>query len=103
VLEETGLELVPPPRRYASAAAFASEMRLVDVDVHDIPARGEMPAHQHFDVRFAFDATHTDVRAGSDAKQARWVSIAELLAGGLGLPTDESVMRAVRKLSRRAS
>jgi 8-oxo-dGTP pyrophosphatase MutT (NUDIX family) len=88
VLEETGLEV-------STAGA-----KLLDVDVHAIPARGAMPAHEHFDVRFAFQAAHTDARAGSDATQARWVSIAKLLGGGAHLPTDESVMRAVRKLSR---
>ncbi len=93
VLEETGLDV----------RSSAAGLRLLDVDVHDIPARGAMPAHEHFDVRFAFQAPHTDARAGSDAKQARWVSIAELLAGGSNLPTDESVLRAVRKLSRRSS
>jgi 8-oxo-dGTP pyrophosphatase MutT (NUDIX family) len=90
VLEETGLEV-----------RTDSAVRLLDVDVHEIPARGEMPAHEHFDVRFAFEAAHTDARAGSDAKQARWVSIAELLSGRPHLPTDESVMRAVRKLTTR--
>jgi 8-oxo-dGTP pyrophosphatase MutT (NUDIX family) len=89
VLEETGLDVSP-------VAA-----NLLDVDVHAIPARGAMPPHEHFDVRFAFQAAHTAARAGSDATQARWVPIAELLAGGPQLPTDESVLRAVRKLSRR--
>jgi 8-oxo-dGTP pyrophosphatase MutT (NUDIX family) len=91
VLEETGLDVSP-------LAA-----NLLDVDVHAIPARSAMPSHEHFDVRFAFQAAHTDARAGSDATQARWVPIAELLAGGPQLPTDESVLRAVRKLSRRIS
>jgi len=90
VLEETGLEV------RADRA-----VQLLDVDVHQIPARGELPEHEHFDVRFAFEATHTDARAGSDATQARWVSIAELLSGGPHLPTDESVLRAVRKLTTR--
>jgi 8-oxo-dGTP pyrophosphatase MutT (NUDIX family) len=92
VLEETGLDV---------SAGNAFGARLLDVDVHQIPARRDMPAHEHFDVRFAFEAGHTDARAGSDAMQARWVSIAELSSGGADLPTDESVMRAVRKLRAR--
>jgi 8-oxo-dGTP pyrophosphatase MutT (NUDIX family) len=99
VLEETGLDVSYNRPKAGGAPAI----ELLDVDVHEIPARGALPAHEHFDVRFAFEATHTDARAGSDAKQARWVSIAELLSGGPHLPTDESVMRAVRKLSRRLS
>jgi 8-oxo-dGTP pyrophosphatase MutT (NUDIX family) len=90
VLEETGLDL-----------RAAANSQLLDVDVHQIPARADTPAHEHFDVRFAFEAERTDARAGSDALGARWVSIAELLAGGPELPTDESVLRAVRKLRAR--
>jgi 8-oxo-dGTP pyrophosphatase MutT (NUDIX family) len=92
VLEETGLEV-------STEDAFGA--RLLDVDVHQIPARPDIPAHEHFDVRFAFEAAHTGARAGSDAKQTRWVPIAELLPGETHLPTDESVMRAVRKLRAR--
>lgn len=90
VREETGLDV-----------RTGANLHLLDVDVHQIPARGDMPAHEHFDVRFAFEAEHTDARAGSDAKQAQWVPIAELLNGAPHLATDESVMRAVRKLTAR--
>lgn len=90
VLEETGLAVSPVDRG-----------ALLDVDVHVIPARGEMPAHEHFDVRFSFEAPPGDARAGSDAKQVKWVPIGTLLAGAPDLPTDESVLRAVRKLSAR--
>jgi 8-oxo-dGTP pyrophosphatase MutT (NUDIX family) len=88
VLEETGLDV-----------RADANVRLLDVDVHEIPARGDMPPHEHFDVRFAFETAETNAQAGSDAKQVRWVSIAQLLQGAPGLPTDESVMRAVRKLA----
>jgi hypothetical protein len=70
--------------------------------VHEIPARGDTPAHQHFDVRFLFEARSHDARAGSDARQVRWVRLTELLTGAPDLPTDESVLRAVRKLGARA-
>jgi 8-oxo-dGTP pyrophosphatase MutT (NUDIX family) len=87
VLEETGvdqLQLFRPG--------------VFDVDVHVIPARPDQPAHEHFDVRFLFSAGGAPLRAGSDANDARWVTIAELTRGNVSLPTDESVMRAVRKL-----
>ena len=48
---------------------------LLDLDVHDIPARGAQPAHAHFDVRFLFRTSDRAFRAGSDAKDARWVPI----------------------------
>jgi 8-oxo-dGTP pyrophosphatase MutT (NUDIX family) len=73
---------------------------LFDVDVHEIPARTDQPAHEHFDVRFLFTSRQLDARAGSDARAARWVPIRELLSGAADspYPSDESVMRAVRKL-----
>jgi len=76
---------------------------LFDLDVHTIPARKDQPAHEHFDVRFLFQAAALTFTAGSDANAGRWVPIAQLLhpstaAAGEALPSDESVLRAVRKL-----
>ncbi len=69
---------------------------LFDVDIHRIPAnpgRGE-PGHEHFDLRLAFHARNSSIRASSDAADARWVRLEETPTAG----TDESVERAVRKL-----
>jgi 8-oxo-dGTP pyrophosphatase MutT (NUDIX family) len=66
----------------------------LDVDVHVIPARKDVPAHEHFDVRFLYKAHDVAHAAGSDALDAKWVSIAELTS----MATDESVRRAVRKI-----
>ncbi len=65
-----------------------------DLDVHDIPARKTEPAHQHFDVRVLLKARTLEFAAGSDALAARWVP----LAAAHEVETDESVLRAVRKL-----
>ena len=67
-----------------------------DLDVHDIPPRpdGREPGHAHFDVRFLFRSATREVRAGSDACDARWVPLAEVGAW----ESDASVMRAVRRL-----
>jgi 8-oxo-dGTP pyrophosphatase MutT (NUDIX family) len=89
VLEETGLIVA------------ADGCELLDVDVHEIPARKQQPAHEHFDVRFVFERGGGVARAGSDAQQVRWVPIAQLLASSGAhpeLPSDESVLRALRKL-----
>ncbi len=67
---------------------------IFDVDVHTIPARGSSPAHEHFDVRFAFAADAQLARAGSDARDARWVKLAQVEQ----IESDASVMRAVHKL-----
>lgn len=74
---------------------------ILDVDVHEIPARSDAPAHKHFDVRFLFATAANSFRAGSDAHAASWVPIAELLKGSAEhYPSDDSVLRAVRKLER---
>lgn len=67
---------------------------LFDVDVHPIPARPGEPAHEHFDLRFLFVATHPRLDAGEEVHAARWVPLAEVG----GLHGDESVLRAVRKV-----
>lgn len=91
VAEETGLTSLP----LIASGVF-------DLDVHAIPARAEAPAHEHFDLRFVFEAPYAAGRAGSDARAVRWLPIAGLLrcAAGdaAGLPTDDSVLRALRKL-----
>ncbi len=83
VLEETGL-----------AAIDLIQPGPVDLDIHTIPARKETPAHEHFDVRFLFRARTEAFKAQSDALAAKWVPLVDLD----GLETDESVMRAVRKI-----
>jgi 8-oxo-dGTP pyrophosphatase MutT (NUDIX family) len=65
-----------------------------DLDVHDIPARREEAGHQHFDVRYLFRALTREVTAGSDAKAARWVPLAEID----DQLSDASVQRVVAKL-----
>jgi len=78
---------------------------LFDVDVHTIPASARAPEHRHFDVRFLFRAASREVVAGDDARAARWVPVRaahQALDAKTGdLPSDESVMRAVRRLAAR--
>jgi 8-oxo-dGTP pyrophosphatase MutT (NUDIX family) len=90
VREETGLGAL----QLAQAGVF-------DVDVHAIPARADQPAHEHFDVRFLFSSDDVRAIAGSDARAVRWVPITELLGSERDgrYPSDDSVLRAVRKLT----
>lgn len=83
VAEEVGVDLSDP----APAAIF-------DVDVHAIPARKTEPEHEHFDVRFCFQAKSLVFAASSEVMDARWVE----LAGIDQVTADESVLRAARKL-----
>lgn len=65
-----------------------------DLDIHVIPKRKDEPEHEHFDVRFCFRADTWDLAAGDEVADARWVPLAQIEQ----LTTDESVLRAIRKL-----
>lgn len=84
VLEETAIVT-----RWPSEAPL-----LLDVDVHEIPARKNDPAHFHFDLRMLLIATVGEVKA-SEVAEARWVYPSEF--GALDL--DPGLQRALRKVS----
>jgi 8-oxo-dGTP pyrophosphatase MutT (NUDIX family) len=67
---------------------------LFDIDVHDIPARPNEPGHEHFDLRVLLGASETALVTNDEVAGGRWVPLDELAT----LATDESVLRAVRKL-----
>lgn len=68
--EESGLKrlLLPP-----------GPPRILDVDVHTIPARKEDPAHQHLDVRFLLlaDATAPLHLDAAESHALQWVPLSE--------------------------
>lgn len=87
VFEETGLSDVDLDDRWPD---------LFDLDIHAIPPHpksGE-PGHEHFDLRVLLRARSVDVSIGDGVKDTRWVPLVEVPR----VETDESVMRAVRKL-----
>lgn len=67
---------------------------IFDVDVHPIPARKDEPAHEHFDVRYCFSSPTRDFVRTSEVADVRWAPLASIER----LTTDESVVRAARKL-----
>jgi 8-oxo-dGTP pyrophosphatase MutT (NUDIX family) len=69
--------------------------RPLDVDVHDIPARAQEPAHQHLDLRYLFVAPADAVIAPDLAElhEIRWVRWDE--ADALG--PDHGLRRALAK------
>lgn len=85
VAEETGI-----------VGATAVGEGLFDVDVHVIPARKGDPEHRHFDARILLRAPTRTFAAASDAEAGRWVRLEDVAT----VETDESVMRAVRKMGR---
>jgi len=80
----------------ALALVESSDGPIFDLDIHEIPARKTDPTHEHFDIRVLFQTTSDVVTAGSDAKDARWVSLTDITEE----MTDASVMRAVEKIRR---
>lgn len=72
--------------------------RPIDVDVHRIPAREDVPAHDHLDVRYVVVAP-ADARVDRDEEEthdARWFTWDELDA----LQTDVAFRRMMAKVRR---
>lgn len=74
--EESGLEDLSfhPALKFEDGAP-----RLLDVDVHAIPARGSEPAHDHLDLRFLLVTSSPD-RIVADIRETRaieWVALDE--------------------------
>jgi len=73
--------------------------RLFDVDVHEIPPRGNEPAHLHYDARFVLLADPTrDFVVGRESKDLAWVALDKLAGFGV----DRSVLRMSEKTQARA-
>jgi 8-oxo-dGTP pyrophosphatase MutT (NUDIX family) len=71
---------------------------ILDLDIHPIPGFGSEPAHEHFDVRFLFQARSREFEKTDEVAAARWVKVADLHE----VTPDASVRRAVAKLQSRA-
>jgi 8-oxo-dGTP pyrophosphatase MutT (NUDIX family) len=85
-------------REVAEETAIVGPLPLVsgifDIDVHDIPARKDEPCHEHFDIRVLLAAPALATVASEEVAAVRWVPLGEVA----GVETDESVLRAVRKI-----
>ena len=85
--EETGV----------AALEIANGGRILDLDVHPIPATSKRPAHVHHDLRFLL-TTRADATVAEplEIEKVAWFSMEEALASG----ADESLARALRKARR---
>jgi 8-oxo-dGTP pyrophosphatase MutT (NUDIX family) len=84
VEEETGLTALTP----------WPDERILDVDVHAIPARRSDPAHLHLDLRYGFVAAPgAEARLSEESRALRWFALDALPADA-----DASLRRAARKL-----
>ncbi|MVM34275.1 NUDIX domain-containing protein [Spirosoma sp. HMF4905] len=81
--EETGLTSL----RLLKPAVF-------DVDVHQIPARNEVPEHLHYDIRFLLEADLNEPFGLSDEiKNIQWFSLEKAKT----ITDSESILRLIRK------
>lgn len=80
--EETGV--------YASAL---SPGRLFDIDIHQIPARSDTPAHLHYDARYILIAEIGQTVASHESHAVEWVSLTEALRRN----PERSIARMVAK------
>lgn len=64
--EETGLK------------HFECRREIFDLDIHPIPARGEEPAHLHFDVRHLMIAADEHTSGNHESLELRWFALHEI-------------------------
>ena len=75
-----------------AVAVVSSEV--LDLDIHEIPARKADPAHLHYDVRFLLRVQgDQDFAVSEESLALAWVPVDELGA----YTTEESVLRLVSK------
>lgn len=92
--EEAGVSMLIPARgpyeRGSEVSRVPREWRIFDLDVHPIPEVPDMPAHLHFDVRFAYWAPDEfDPVASDESDEVSWFDLAELDQLGV----DGSILR----------
>jgi 8-oxo-dGTP pyrophosphatase MutT (NUDIX family) len=86
--EESGLE------QFARPSLDRTLPLPLDLDVHPIPARGDEPAHLHFDVRWLLIAAPgQSLRVSEESYALRWVSRKTLAS----FVDDASLLRMERK------
>lgn len=51
---------------------------LIDIDIHQFPARGDDPAHLHYDIRYGFQARSGTISPGEGTLDARWVPFGDV-------------------------
>ena len=93
--EEVALREAREETSLAGLALHPTAPRPLDVDVHDIPARGTEPAHQHLDLRYLVVAPTgaAFARAAEETTDRRWVTWDE----AMGMGIDAGLTRALRK------
>ena len=66
----------------------------LDLDIHQIPARGSEPAHLHYDVRFLLRAATDAIAISDESNDLRWFAPEEIEE----VSDEESLLRMLRKV-----
>ncbi|MDT4869946.1 NUDIX domain protein [compost metagenome] len=84
VFEETGVQIRP------------AGQQPVDLDIHTIPLRKDVPEHEHFDVRYLFEYDSTQpLTANHETLALEWISFGDIRK----YTNEESVLRILDKIS----
>jgi len=76
--------------------------RVLDVDVHPIPARADRPAHVHFDLRYLLTTAETILMLqAEEVRGATWFSFEEALAAGVDASLERALSKARQALAAR--
>lgn len=67
-----------------------------DIDIHPIPARGDEPAHFHFDVRFLLRARSEEIVCSAESLELRWVKESSITS----VTQEPSILRMAEKARR---
>ena len=97
-------DLATAARREAEEESGLHDLRLaspeiVDIDIHPIPAHGTEPAHEHYDVRFAFVAAGgRDLFVSDESHDLAWVAVGRIGEYSEEVSLHRAVARALAQL-----
>lgn len=84
VFEETGVQI---PRQ---------DQQVIDLDIHTIPERKDVPEHEHFDVRYLFESDSTrPLTRNHETLALKWIPFQEIRK----YTGEESVLRILGKIN----
>lgn len=67
--------------------------QIIDIDIHEIPARKSDLAHYHFDCRFLLVAPTADYEVSEESHDLRWIPLSEVAS----FISEESILRLAAK------
>lgn len=68
-----------------------------DLDIHPIPERKGFPQHQHFDVRFLFQASENDeLKISEESSDLKWINLTQVPSL---TQHNLSILRMIKKLA----